>query len=100
MSRLSEPGLEREETMRSCYFVKLEPESKARIKLSIRLGILAGIIWGLFFAAYYTMLPNIKFALLSATVCFIALPIFVFAWPLLVQEFKDAIEEGRIKRGL
>jgi len=71
---------------------------KARTKLSIRLGVLAGIIWGLFFTAYYSMLPNAKIAYLSSTFCFVALIVFVFGWPLLVKAFKEAAEEGRLKR--
>ena len=71
---------------------------KARIKLSIRMGVLAGIIWGLFFTAYYSMLPSAKFAYLSATFCFVSLIVFIFVWPLLVKAFREAMEEGRLKR--
>ena len=71
---------------------------KARTKLSIKAGILAGIIWGLFLSAYYTMFPNAKFAIICASVCFIALVAFVFAWPHIVRAFKEAAKEARLKR--
>jgi hypothetical protein len=66
--------------------------------LSLKLGILGGIVWGLFFTAYYSMLPDVEFALLSATVCFVAIIIFSFVWPLTVRAFKDAAAEGKRNR--
>jgi thiamine transporter ThiT len=66
-----------------------------RTKLSLRVGILAGIIWGLFLSAYYAMLPNPKFAIICATVCFVALVIFLIMWPRIIKAFKDAAEERR-----
>ena len=72
---------------------------KTRTKLSLRLGILAGIIWGLFLAAYYTMLPDPRFAIICASFCFVALVIFIFTWPHLIRAFKTASKEGKKERG-
>lgn len=80
-------------------FSKSPTQPKTRTKLSLRLGILAGIIWGLFLSAYYTMVPNAKFAILCASICFVALVAFVFAWPYIIKSFKEAAEEGKRKRG-
>lgn len=73
-----------------------------RIKLSLRLGIVGGIIWGLIFTAYYTMLPYITidqtkrftFAWQSASICFVALIIIIFALPYIY----DAIKNGAQKQ--
>jgi thiamine transporter ThiT len=67
----------------------------ARVGLSIRLGVLGGIIWGLMFTAYYSMLPNYKFAVFAATVCFVVVTIFFLGLPTLIKHFKDAAEERR-----
>ena len=64
-----------------------------RTKLSIRVGILAGIIWGLFLSAYYAMLPDPKFAILCASICFVSLIIFLLLWPRIIKAFKDAAAE-------
>ena len=72
---------------------------KPRTKLSLRLGILAGIIWGLFLSAYYTMLPDPRFAIICASFCFVALVIFIFTWPHLIRAFKTASKEGKKERG-
>jgi predicted Co/Zn/Cd cation transporter (cation efflux family) len=85
--------------MTTFYDPRLGTYPKPRIKLSIKMGVLAGIIWGLFFTSYYSMLPDTEFAFISSTMCFVALILFIFAWPHLVKSFKDAAEEGRIKRG-
>ncbi len=69
-----------------------------RIGLSIRLGAMGGIIWGLFFTAYYSMLPNFKFAMYASTLCFIAIVVFLLSLPTLVKAFKEAAEEGRRNR--
>jgi hypothetical protein len=82
---------------------------KARTGLSIKVGVLAGIIWGLFLSAYYSFVPKeifvtkgpyaaFSFAAVSATLCFIALIIFIFAWPLLIKAFREAAEESKLKR--
>jgi len=64
-----------------------------RTKLSLRVGILAGIIWGLFLSAYYAMLPDPKFAILCASICFVSLIIFLLIWPRIIKAFKDAAAE-------
>ena len=69
--------------------------NSARVGLSLKLGILGGIIWGLFFTAYYSMLPNYKFAGITASVCFIIMIIFLLSLPKLIQAFKDAAEERK-----
>ena len=68
-----------------------------RTKLSLRVGILAGIIWGLFLSAYYAMLPDPKFAILCASICFVTLVIFLIGWPHLIKAFKDAAAERSAK---
>ena len=67
----------------------------ARIGLSIILGVLGGIIWGLMFTAYYSMLPNYKFAMIAATVCFVVITIFFLALPRIIKAFKEAAEERK-----
>jgi hypothetical protein len=68
-----------------------------RTKLSLRVGILAGIIWGLFLSAYYAMLPDPKFAILCASICFVSLIIFLLLWPRIIKAFKDAAAERSAK---
>jgi hypothetical protein len=68
-----------------------------RTKLSLRVGILAGIIWGLFLSAYYAMLPDSKFAILCASICFVSLIIFLLLWPRIIKAFKDAAAERSAK---
>jgi len=73
-----------------------------RTKLSIRLGTVGGIIWSLLFAAYYSMLPYLmisqekrfEFAWKSASICFVALIIIIFALPYIY----DAIKNGAKKQ--
>ena len=67
----------------------------ARVGLSIK----AWCAWwnnlGLMFTAYYSMLPNYKFAVFAATVCFVVVTIFFLGLPTLIKYFKDAAEERR-----
>lgn len=73
-----------------------------RVKLSLRLGIVGGIIWGLLFTAYHSMLPYLminqakrfEFAWKSASICFVALIIIIFALPYIY----DAIKNGAKKQ--
>lgn len=74
------------------------PKPTTRVGLSIRLGAMGGFIWGLFFTAYYSMLPNYKFALFASTLCFVTVVVFLLALPLIVKSFKKAAEEGKMKR--
>jgi len=57
--------------------------------------MLGGIIWGLMFTAYYSMLPNYKFAAFAATVCFVVVTTFFLGLPTLIKLFRDAAEERR-----
>lgn len=74
------------------------PSSPTRVGLSIRLGAMGGFIWGLFFTAYYSMLPNFKFALYASSACFVIIVVFLLSLPSLIKAFKEAAEEGKRKR--
>jgi hypothetical protein len=64
-----------------------------RVGLSLKLGIFGGVIWGLIFTAYYSMLPDFKFASESATICFVLLVVVILSLPII----RDAIRNKRKK---
>jgi hypothetical protein len=98
MSRLFITPLEWSKAMSARGDCLILPSSPTRVGLSIRLGAMGGFIWGIFFTAYYSMLPNFKFAVYASSVCFVTIVIVLLALPSILKIIKECIKEGMEKK--